>query len=60
VALIGVIPENVDLGLELSDPVRQAVPRIIEAVLAELERSGTPAEKKTAPDQPDIWWKDKT
>jgi hydrogenase maturation protease len=55
--LIGVIAENVDLGRDLSDSVKGAVPHVIEEVLAELERLGVKAEKKSPPDKLDIWWK---
>jgi hydrogenase maturation protease len=56
IVLIGVIAENVELGLELSESVQRAVPLVIEAVLAELKRFGIKAEKKCPPDEPDIWW----
>jgi hydrogenase maturation protease len=57
VVLIGVIPENVDVGLGLSAPVTRAIPRCIEAIITELKRVGIEAEKKSPPDELDIWWK---
>lgn len=43
VVVIGVRPETIDSGLELSAPVAAAIPRIIQAVRAELPRPA-PAE----------------
>lgn len=57
VLLIGVIPENLELGLELSPPVQQAVPQVIAEVLLALQRFGVAVQKKITPSEPDIWWK---
>lgn len=56
VCLWGAIPENLELGTELSGPVRGAVPRLVEGVLAELRRLGIGARPVAAPRDPDIWW----
>jgi hydrogenase maturation protease len=57
VTLIGVIPENLELGTELSHSVEQAVPQVIAEVLAELERFGVTAQRRLPPGELDIWWK---
>jgi hydrogenase maturation protease len=56
VLLVGVIPSESGFEPGLTDPVRTAVPRAVEAVLAELERLGVPATPLTEPGEPDIWW----
>ena len=57
VLLVGVIPDDTSqLEVGLSDPVRQAIPVAINAVLAELEKLGYPAVPRPGADQPDIWW----
>jgi hydrogenase maturation protease len=56
VSLIGVIAENLELGLELSPPVQRAVPQVIAEVLVELERFGASVQKRIEPREPDIWW----
>ncbi len=38
--LVGLVPGNLDLGTDLSAPVRDNVPALIEAVLSEIERFG--------------------
>jgi hydrogenase maturation protease len=38
IVLCGVVPESIELGVELSPPVRAAVPALIELVLGELAR----------------------
>jgi hydrogenase maturation protease len=57
VVLVGVIPENLELGLELSESVERAVPQVIQEVLAELVRFGVTADNKYPAEDPDIWWK---
>lgn len=57
VLLVGVIPDDTSqLEVGLSEPVRQAIPVAITAVLAELEKLGYPAVPRPGADQPDIWW----
>jgi hydrogenase maturation protease len=59
VRLVGVIPESVEYGLGLSAPVRAAVPKALEQVLAELRAMGvTPAPRVPAA-EPDLWWERK-
>jgi hydrogenase maturation protease len=57
VVLLGVIPESLELGLELSDAVQGAVPEIIREVTSELQRLGATVEEKSPPDELDVWWK---
>lgn len=56
VLLVGVIPEEVDIGIELSDEVSAAVAPAIEAVVAELRRLGVPPQPRARPDPPRMWW----
>lgn len=43
VILIGVVPATLDGGMELSEDVAAAIPRVAERVVAELERRGVAA-----------------
>ena len=54
--LFGVIPEEVEQGTELSKPVRDAVDAVIDAVIAELDRLGAPADLRDEPLDADLWW----
>jgi hydrogenase maturation protease len=56
VTLIGVIPEWVATGVELSDPVRAAIQPVIAAVLFELERFGASVRPRRYPRNPETWW----
>ena len=56
VLLIGVVPESTEQGTKLSDPVREAVPSVIDTVVAELERLGCPPVKRDPPLDLDVWW----
>jgi hydrogenase maturation protease len=56
ILIVGVVPEVTTTGLSLSPAVQDAVPKVIECVLSELERLGLGATQKTDPDVPDIWW----
>ena len=56
VLVVGVIPEATGYEPRLTEPVRAAVPRAVEAVLAELKRIGVPAVPRSEPMEPDIWW----
>jgi hydrogenase maturation protease len=58
VLLIGAVPARYDTGAPLSEPVRAAVPAVIELVLHELERLGCPATLAPAQRPPDIWWEE--
>ncbi len=56
VLLVGVVPGRTDTGTGLSPPVRAAAERLIEIVVAELERLGRPLVPREPPLEPDIWW----
>jgi len=54
--LVGVVPEQTDTGAGLSPTVRAAADRLVELVIAELERLGRPLVARDPPLEPDIWW----
>jgi hydrogenase maturation protease len=56
VLLVGVIPQDVSMGTELTKPVREAVPRVIAEVLIELMRVGVPIRPRSQRTVPDVWW----
>jgi hydrogenase maturation protease len=56
VVLVGAVPAHLTLTESLSAPVRAAVPRICDAVLAELQRLGVTPTPRTAPRRPVFWW----
>lgn len=56
VLFIGVVPQSVEMGVHLSEPVRAAVARAIGVAIAELERHGLRAVPRPVPRQPDTWW----
>ncbi|MFO7588375.1 MAG: hydrogenase maturation protease [Gemmatimonadota bacterium] len=56
VLVVGVIPGRVDYGVGLSDPVREAVPKAIDAILEEVRRLGFTPVRRDPPAEPDIWW----
>lgn len=56
VALIGVVPQCTEMGLELSDAVRAAVPMAVEAVAAALERFGVGVRPRAERREPEPWW----
>jgi hydrogenase maturation protease len=55
IKLIGVIPETLQ-RFGLSDPVRAAIPRVIDAVLAELERYGVKVTRRLNARVTDTFW----
>lgn len=54
--LLGVVPGRTETGTGLSPPVRAAAERLLELVVAELERLGRPLIPRKPPLEPDIWW----
>ena len=54
--LIGVQGNRFDLGESLTTSVRQAVPRVIDAVLSELQRLNVSYCRAANARQPVIWW----
>lgn len=56
VILWGAIPENLELGTQLSPTIRNAVPSILAGVLADLGKLGIEARRLGTPRDADIWW----
>ena len=56
VLLVGVIPENVSMGTEITRSVREAVPMAIAEVLIELMRVGVPIRTRQNRIPPNFWW----
>jgi hydrogenase maturation protease len=56
ILLIGVVPESTDGGTKLTDAVRTAVPEVVEAVVAELERLERPPVRRDPPGELEVWW----
>lgn len=54
--LVGVIPEWVATGTDLSPSVRSAIAPVIGAILAELEQLGARAVMREEPRTPQTWW----
>jgi len=56
VLLVGVIPADVSMGTQLTEPVRKAVPKVIAEILIELMRVGVPIRTRQNRILPDFWW----
>jgi hydrogenase maturation protease len=56
IILVGVVPESTGQGTKLTDAVRSAVPRVVDAVMAELKRLDCPAIQRDPPAELDLWW----
>lgn len=56
VTLVGVVPEWIATGVDLSAGVRAAVDAAIAAVCSELDRLGARATRRARPLVPDTWW----
>jgi hydrogenase maturation protease len=56
VVLVGVVPERGEMGLELSAPVREAVPRAVAAVVTALETFGVSVEPRAERLESVPWW----
>jgi len=56
VVLVGVVPERVEAGTELSPALRAAVPAIERAVLDELRALGVEPRRRERPLDAEIWW----
>lgn len=56
VLLVGAIPQTIAPRARLSPPVRAAVNDAVQAVLAELERLGSPATPLRTPHAVSPWW----
>lgn len=56
VLLAGVVPERVEVGVGLSPALEAAVPRLISAVLDQLNVWGVAPAPRSSPAEPDLWW----
>jgi hydrogenase maturation protease len=56
VKLVGVVPAQVETGIALSGVVREALPRAVEAVVAELRALAVEVRPRTPPREADLWW----
>ncbi len=56
VLLLGVVPEWIATGVDLSPALRAAVSPVISLIVAELERHGARPLTRRVPRQPDTWW----
>jgi hydrogenase maturation protease len=54
--LIGVIPEWVATGVQLSPCVRSAIAPVVGLIVMELERLGLRPRLRPVPRRPDTWW----
>jgi len=56
ILFVGVIPESTDQGTRLTAALTGAVPAVIDAVIAELERLDAAPTQREPPAELDIWW----
>ena len=56
VTLVGVVPEWIATGTQLSPLVEAAVGRAVMAIVQALESLGVRAVRRERPLEPDIWW----
>jgi hydrogenase maturation protease len=56
VLLVGVVPQECELGCAMSDAAHLGMEAAICVVLIELERLGAKVKLKARPDEPAIWW----
>ncbi|HLE82961.1 MAG TPA: hydrogenase maturation protease [Thermoanaerobaculia bacterium] len=54
--LVGVVPDRVELGTELSAAVRAALPAVEAVIVAELRRLGVEPARRERPAEPAVWW----
>ena len=58
VLLVGVVPQSVELGCEITPPVRNAAVPAISSILAELTRLGIQPHLRDCALPPSIWWQE--
>jgi hydrogenase maturation protease len=58
VLLVGVVPQRVELGCEITPPVRNAAVPAISSILAELTRLGIQPHLRDCALPPSIWWQE--
>jgi hydrogenase maturation protease len=59
VALVGIVPGPTEMGIELSERVRTAIPAAVQAVVAALERFGVDVKERLNPLGQQAWWMSK-
>jgi hydrogenase maturation protease len=59
IRLVGVIPQAVEYRLGLSDPVRAALPAVIDRIRLELAAAGVTPVPRPEPLTADVWWERK-
>jgi hydrogenase maturation protease len=60
VLLVGVIPQSVEMGVELSPPVRSALAPVVAWVITELTARGVGPMLRATPRDPATWWEPRT
>ena len=56
VSLIGVIPESLEVGMDLSAPVLASAPAALALVVEALAKAGARPVRRARPRPPDPWW----
>ncbi len=56
ILLVGVVPETSATATGLSQPVKDALGKVLAAVVSELDRLGLAPTPRENPRTPDIWW----
>lgn len=56
VTLIGIVPYHVGMSPELSQPIRDAIPKAIDALVDTLARYGEPATRRAVRLEVSPWW----
>jgi hydrogenase maturation protease len=56
VLLVGIVPQRTQLGLGLTDIVREALPHAVSAVVGELARLGYRVRRKAVVSREAVWW----
>ncbi|HEX6863318.1 MAG TPA: hydrogenase maturation protease [Thermoanaerobaculia bacterium] len=54
--LVGIVPGPTELGIGLSFAVREALPRALAEVVAELERLGVAVRRREEARPAEVWW----
>ncbi len=54
--IVGVVPERLEAGTELSDTMRATVPEMAGRAVAELQRLGFAVPRRGQPRSSDLWW----
>lgn len=54
--IIGIVPENTDVGTEISPSVEGSIKRVADCLLGWLKEKGIAPEPVSGPVEPDYWW----